>query len=335
MSYASRNESYLLGSTGSIIQGLACGWGAYSHTLSGSVDLWWNPVHLMFYSGIAIVIAAVCRGLRDQSRPPTLSPVHFVNLAGLKLAVVGLTIQIIAGIWNEITHHFIRYESSVTLANVLLVIGMLTINLGMLVGLSIEYGMMKSDILVVDDWKVVLTFIFLVLGFASVWLTTIGSIIFTAQMSHSVASRWALAMLMSISATVVLVPAKKVLPNPGSAGLISGIFNAFGFVTLVVYLRHTPYVPIGILSALGFDLLLVDIGGKFKRNNATFIASAIFGSLFYVTYYPYTINLFAWTIYPIVMASLILGSVIGAIIGVKIYSAFSFAVLGDTLEYVR
>ncbi len=289
----------------------------------------------MFYSGIAIVIAAVCRGLRDQSRPPTLSPVHFVNLAGLKLAVVGLTIQIIAGIWNEITHHFIRYESSVTLANVLLVIGMLTINLGMLVGLSIEYGMMKSDILVVDDWKVVLTFIFLVLGFASVWLTTIGSIIFTAQMSHSVASRWALAMLMSISATVVLVPAKKVLPNPGSAGLISGIFNAFGFVTLVVYLRHTPYVPIGILSALGFDLLLVDIGGKFKRNNATFIASAIFGSLFYVTYYPYTINLFAWTIYPIVMASLILGSVIGAIIGVKIYSAFSFAVLGDTLEYVR
>ncbi len=315
-----------------IIQVLAGGWEAYSHILS--VDPWWNPVHLMFYSGVAIVIAAVCRGFMDQCRPPSLSPVQFVNLAGLKLAAVGLAIQIIAGIWNEITHHFIKYESSITLANILLVIGMLTINLGMLVGLSIEYGMMKRDILVVDDWKVVLTFVFLVLVFASVWLTTIGSFIFTTQISHSVGSRWILAMLMSISATLVLVPAKKVLANPCSAGLISGVFNAFGFVTLVVYLRHTPYAPIGILSALGFDLLL-DFNGKFKRNQATLVASAIFGSLFYVTYYPYTINLFLWTIYPFVMASLILGSAIGAIIGMKIYSAFSIAVLGDMLEYVR
>jgi hypothetical protein len=289
----------------------------------------------MFYFGIAIVIAAIYRGLRDQTRPPILSPVHFVNLAGLKLAVVGLGIQIIAGIWNEITNHFIKFESSIMLANVLLVIGMLTIDLGMLVGLSIEYGMMKRDILVVHDWKVVLTFLFLVLGFASVWLTTISSFIFTTQLSYSVTSRWILAMLMSITATLVLVPAKKVLPNPGSAGLISGVFNAFGFVMLVVYLRHTPYVPIGILSAFGFDLLLVGIGGKFKRNQPTLIASAIFGALFYVTYYPYTINLFPWTIYPFVMASLILGSLIGTTIGMKIYSAFSIGVLGDTLEYVR
>jgi len=334
LSYASRNESYLLGSIGSIIQGLAGGWGVHSQTLSGSADLWWNPVHLMFYSGIAIVIAAICLGLRDQSRPPTPSPVHFVNLAGLKLAAVGLGIQIIAGIWNGITHHFIKYESGITLTNVLLVVGMLTVNLGMLVGLSIEYGMMKRDILVVDDWKVVLTFVFLVLGFASVWLTTIGSFIFTTQLSYSVASRWVLAMIMSISATLVLVPAKKVLPNLGSASLISGVFNAFGFVTLVVYLRHTPYVPIGILSAFGFDMLLVGIGRKFKRNQAALIASAIFGSLFYVTYYPYTINLFPCTIYPFVIASVILGSVIGAAIGMKIYGGFSIAVLGDTLEYV-
>jgi len=333
LSYASRNESYLLGSTGSIILGLASGWGAYSQTLSA--DLWWSPVHLMFYSGIAIVIAAICRGLRDQSRPPILSPVHFVNLAGLKLAAVGLGIQIIAGIWNEIANHFINLGSSITLANALLVIGMLTIDLGMLVGLSIEYGMMKRNLLVVHGWKVLMTFVFLVVGFASVWLTTISSYIFTAQLSYSVADRWMLAMLMSITATLVLVPAKKVLPNPGSAGLISGAFNAFAFVVLVVYLRHTPYVPIGILSAFGFDLLLVLIDGRFKRNQATLITSAIFGSLFYVTYYPYTINLFPWTIYPSVMASLIMGSLIGATIGMKIYSAFSIGVLGDTLEYVR
>jgi hypothetical protein len=321
-----------LGSAGSIIQGLAAGWGSYSHTLS--VDLWWNPVHLMFYSGIAIEMAAVCRGLTDQSRPPTLSPVRFVNLAGLKLAAVGLGIQIIAGIWNEIADRFIKYDSSITLAHILLVIGMLTVELGMLGGLSIEYGMMKRDVLVVDDWKVVLTFVFLVVDFASVWFTMIGSFIFTTQLSYLIASRWVLAMIMSISATLVLVPAKKVLPNLGSAGLISGVLNAFGFVMWVVYLRHSPYVPIGILSALGFDLFLAVIGGKFKRDQAALLASVIFGSLFYVTYYPYMINLFPWTIYPFVMASLILGSAIGAVIGMKIYGAFSIAVLGDTLEYV-
>jgi len=335
LSYASRNESYLLGSTGLIIQGLAGEWGAYFQKLSGSADLLWNPVHLTFYSGIAIVIAAICCGFRDRSRPPILSPVQFVNLTGLKLAGVGLGIQIIGEIWNEITRHFIKYESGNMLTNVLLVVGMLTVNLGMLVGLSIEYGMMKRDILIVEDWKVVLTYVLLVLDFASIWLTMVGPFISTAQISHPVASRWVPAMLMSISATLVLVPAKRVLPNPASASLISGAFNTFGFVTLVVYLRHTPYVPIGILSAFVFDALLVGIGGKITRNRAILTASAIFGSLFYVTYYPYTIDLFPWTIYPFVMATLILGSLIGATIGMKIYGAFSIAVLGDTSEYVR
>ena len=335
MSYASRNESYLLGSIGSIIQGLASGWGAYTNSSLWSGGVWWNSFHLLFYSGFAIVITAICQGFSVRSSPPPLSPVQFVNLDGLKLATAGLAIQIVAEIWKEITNHFANYGSNVFLSKAILIVGMLTIDLGMLVGLSIEHGMIKRHILVVNHRRTALTFIFLVVDFASIWINMVGPFLFTAQFPLSSTNRLFMGVLMAIMTTVVLVPAKKVLPHVGSACLVSGVFNLFGLIVTLSYLGNRAYVPIGILSGLGFDFLLVGIGMKFRQSQGMIIASAIFGSLFCVTYYPYAINLFPWEFYPLVMASLMLGSMIGGVIGMKIYSVVSGTVLGDTASYTR
>ena len=335
MSYASRNSSYLLGSIGAVLQVFAGWWDVYSHILFGAVDPWWNPAHLTLYFGVGVVIVAVWRGLRNKSRPPKIGPIRFVNVAGLKLAGVGSVIQIIAGIWNEVVHHIIKYEPKVAPAHALLVVGMLTINLGMLVGLSVEYGMIKRDILVVDTLKRALTFILLVLLFASVWLATAGSLIFVARLFHSPQDRWVLSILMSISATLVLVPAKRVLPNLGTAGLISLVFNAFGYFMLVIYLGNSYYVPIGMLPGFIFDVLVICFSIRLPHHQVTLLTSVIFGSLFYVTYYPYSAYLFPGTVNPLVVVSLMLGSLFGALIGDKIFNLFSSAVLGETLQYVR
>jgi hypothetical protein len=323
----------LLGSIGSVIQGLASGWGAYTNSSLWSCGVWWNPFHLFFYSGFAIVITAICQGFNVRSRPPPLSPVQFVNLDGLKLAIVGLGIQIVAEIWNEVTNHFANYESNVFLSKAILIVGMLTIDLGMLVGLSIEHGMIKRHILVVNHRRIALTFIFLVIDFASIWINMVGPFLFTVQFALSSVVRLFLGVLIAIMATVVLVPAKKVLPHVGSACLVSGVFNLFGLIVALSYLGNRAYVPIGVLSGLGFDLLLVAIGMKFRQSQGMIIASAIFGSLFCVTYYPYAINLFPWKFYPLLMASLMLGSMSGAVIGMKIYSVVSGTVLGDTATH--
>lgn len=310
-------------------------WDVYSHILLGAVDPWWNPAHLTLYFGIGLVIVAAWRGLRNKSRPPLMGPIQFVNVAGLKLATVGSVIQIIAGIWNEIVHHIIKYEPKVAPAHALLVIGMLTINLGMLVGLSIEYGMIKRNILVVDTWKRAVTFILIVLLFASVWLATAGSLIFVARIFHSLQNRWVLSILMSISATLVLVPAKRVLPNLGTAGLISLVFNAFGYFMLVIYLGNSYYVPFGIIPGFIFDALVICLSDRLPHTQVTLLTSVIFGSLFYITYYPYSAYLFPWTVYPLVVVNLMLGSLCGALIGDKIFSLFSSAVLGETLQFVH
>lgn len=134
-----------MGSLGATIQILAGWWDVYSHILFPGVDPWWNPAHLTLYTGIAIMIIAVWRGLRARPAQPTpaMVPIKFMNTAGLRLAAVGTVIEIVAGVWNEIVHRVVQSEPRIAPAHALLVVGMTTVAFGMVIGLTIEYGMIK------------------------------------------------------------------------------------------------------------------------------------------------------------------------------------------------
>ena len=58
------------------------------------------------YAAIAIRIIGVLRGLRYSPKYPhvSLSSIQFADVAGLKLAGLGCSIEIIAGVWIEIVH---------------------------------------------------------------------------------------------------------------------------------------------------------------------------------------------------------------------------------------
>ena len=331
MAYASRQSSYLLGSVGATLQVVAGWWDVYSHLLFVSVDPWWNPAHLTLYLGVVIVIIAVWRGLSTVKVQPSasLSPVNFANVRGLKLAAIGLIMQIVAGAWNEIVHHLFRTEPKIAPAHALLTLGMLTISLGMIVGLSIEYGMIKHQILVITAlrrWEVLVS---ILLVFASIWLASSGALIYLARAYRDSIYVWVVAVLMSFVSMLVLVPVKQVLRRFGSATIISIIFNTVAYFFLVTYAGADPYVPWGIASVALFDALVTVLNRRMKRTLALAISSIVPGALFYATYFPFTLYLFAWSFRPQLFSVMVLfGSVLGALVGLRIYSGITTLALG-------
>ncbi len=328
MSYASRQSSYLIGSIGATIQVLAGWWDVYSHLLLGGADPWWNPAHLVLYAGVALVIFAVWRGLRERRNSRAMSPIPFVNTGGLKLARLGCVMQVTAGAWNEIIHHVFIQDPRIAPAHALLTLGMLTICLGMAIGLSIEHGMTGRGLLIAPSWKRWATLACLILIFSSVWLTSAGALIYVARVFRGTSVTWIVAVLMSIAATLVLVPAKLVLPKFGSVTLIGLVFNAVAFYFLVAYLGDIPYFPWGLIPPLLFDALSVGLRDVLRPTAASLISSASMGLLFYVVYFPFSEYLFPWSAgFPVVI--LLASSILGASLGLRVYYGVTSLVLGD------
>jgi hypothetical protein len=287
---------------------------------------------LTLYSGIAIVFLAVWRGLSAKRREQPLSfgPIHFVNSTGLKLAGLGSAIQAVAGIWNEIVHHVLLTEPKIAPAHALLVVGILTVNLGMIVGLSVEYGMIRREILVVSTWKRWATYVSMSLIFSSIWLAAAGSLIYTARILRGNPFDWTIAALLSVVVTFILVPAKRAMPEFGSATIIGIIFNSIAYFFLVIYLGDPAYVPWGIIPLITFDILIAELKRVVRLTHAIVIASAVVGLLFYAVYFPFTSYLFPWVLTPqLPVVIIFIGSLVGAWAGYRVYRGLSALVLGS------
>jgi hypothetical protein len=253
-----------------------------------------------------------------------------VNVAGLKLAGVGIVIEIVAGIWNELVHHFFSREPTIAPAHALLTVGMLTVAFGMIIGLTIEHGMIKHGIIAVSGFKRWLTLICLVLTFASIWLTAAGAFIYLARVFRTSPLNWMIAVLLAMVGPLVLVPAKRVLPKNGTAITIGIIFNAVSYMFLVAYAGTPAYIPWGLLPLALFDLLALVLKRVMKVTPALLISSTVIGLLFWATYYPYTLYLFPWSSSPQLPAvSVFIGGFAGAILGNAVYAGLSSVVLGD------
>lgn len=325
MAYASRHTSYVLGSIGCSIQVIAGWWDVYSHLLFEKVDPWWNPAHLTLYFGVALVILAVWRGLHTaRIKPAYATPIRFANTSELKLAGFGVIIQIIAGVWNEIVHHLLLTEPKIAPAHALLTFGMLAIGFGMIIGLSIENGMIRHDILIVSEWKRWLTVACVILTFASIWLAAAGSLIYIARVFRGNPLIWLVGVLLAFVASLVLVPTKRVLHDLGSATSTGAIFNCVAFVLLVGYAGAPAYVPWALIPLALFDVLVL-----LAKRAATFRRAVLFSSLvtslpFYATYYPFTLYLFPWaSSIGLPVVAVVAGGFVGSCVGDRAYSGLS------------
>ncbi len=331
MAYASRQSSYLIASFGAVIQVLAGWWDVFSHILFGNVDPWWNPAHLTLYAAIAITIIGVWRGLRYSSKQPyvSLNPIRFANVAGLKLAGLGCLIEIIAGIWNELVHRVFLNEPRIAPAHALLIVGMLTVNLGMVIGLVIEHGMVNHGLVIVSAARRRTVALFVLLSFSAIWIAASGSFVYLGGAFRSFPVNWLMAFLLAFIATFVLIPVKRVMPDLGSGIAIGLAFNAVTYLLLVVYVGSSLYIPWGLLPIALFELIFYVLAPIVLFRRTMIFSSLVFGVFFWATYYPFTLYLFPWSFgfqFPVFV--LVLGSLGGGLMGDRVYTGLSSVVLG-------
>jgi hypothetical protein len=259
-----------------------------------------------------------------------MSPIRFVNVAGLRLAGLGCLIEVGAEVWNEIVHYVSLAEPKIALAYVLLSIGMLTVNLGMVVGLTIEYGMIKRGFIIVTTVKRWATTLCVLLSFSAIWLAASGSFIYLGRVYGSFPLNWTAAVLLGFVGTLVLVCAKRVMPKLGSIIVIGCVFNAVAYFFLVFYAWVTPYIPWGLLPLFLFDLLASGLSRLIRFTRVLVLCSLVPGVLFWAAYFPFTKFLFPWSfsLQPSTV-TVILGSVAGGWMGIRVYAGLSSVVLHD------
>ena len=328
MAYASRQSSYLVGTIGVFLQVL---WGRYSNTQLGTNEASWNIAHLTLYAGFAISVLGIWRGLRvPRIQPATTVPIRFVNVAGLKLAGVGSVIEFVALVGNGIILRLSSSEPYIALALSLLAVALLTVTLGMVIGLTIEYGLIKCEIVAASTLKRWLTLISIILMFTSIWLTASGIFFYVATVFRTTLVNLLAATFLALVAPLVLVPSKRVLPKFGAAISIGVVFNAVVYFFVVVVAQAPSYVPWGLLSLALFDVLILGLKRVMSMTRAGLVSSMLIGALFWVTYFPFSLHLFPWSSSPQPqLVAVVLGSLAGATLGNSTYAGLTSVVLGD------
>lgn len=243
--------------------------------------------------------------------------------------------QIVAGVWNEVVHHLYFSEPKIAPAHALLTFGMLTISLGMVVGLSIEYGMISHRILIVSSMRRWMIVACLFLVFASIWLASAGALIYLARVYRTGPAVWIIAALLSAVSMVVLVPVKQVLHRFGSAIIVSILFNIVAIFFLVIYVGAPAYIPWGIVPVAVFDALVALLNRRMKHTLSFVVSSLVSGFLFYAMYFPFTLYLFPWSIQPQAFLVMMLASALGALAGIRMFSGMSTLVLGEVQSQVK
>lgn len=268
--------------------------------------------------------------MHPEQHPASFMTIRFVNRAGLKLAGVGCLIELVAGAWNEILHHVIRSRLGIAPGYALLTLGMLTVNLGAVIGLTIEYGMIRRELVVASATRRACVAFFILLAFSAIWLAAAGALIYLGGAFRSSSLNWMTAFFLALIGTLVLVPLKRVMPRIGSGVGISIVFNTVVYSLLVVFAGSHSYIPWGILPIIFFELACFLLGPRIGFTRAVLFSSLVTGVFFGAMYYPFTVYLFPWSfsLQPLIVSPVV-GSAVGAVLGVRVYSAFSSVVLGE------
>ncbi len=301
--------------------------------LFGNVGSWWIPTHLAFYAAIAITVIGVWQGFRYSPKltPLSLSPIRFVNIAGLKLAGVGCLIEIIASIWNEIFHRALLDHPGISPANALLTVGMLTVNLGIVIGLVIEGGIISHGLVISVRCKATCSCSFRFVEFLFDMACRCRRFHFPRTDISFIPSELVSRRFCSLSwRHSSFVPVKKVMPRFGSVVAVGFAFNAVTYIVVAVYSGMPFYFPWGFLPVILFDLVLYVLTPIVGFKRTIIFSSLIVGVFFWATYYPFTIYLFPWSFaFQLPVFAVVLGSVVGGLTGNKVYASLSSVVLSD------
>ena len=248
LAFTSRQSSYLVGTVGSFSKSSGL-WGSYSNTQLGTNETSWNIAHLTLYAGFAISVLAIWRGLRvPRIQPATTVPIRFVNVAGLKLAGAGSILEVVALVGNGIILRPSSSEPYVALELSLLAVGLLTAMLGMVIGLTIEVGLIRREIIAASTLKRWLMLISIILMFTSIWLTAAGFFFYLATAFRTTPVNLLVATFLAAYCTARSGPRQEGVAEIWRRHFDRRfVFNAVVYFFVVVVAQAPVYVPWGLL----------------------------------------------------------------------------------------
>ena len=269
---------YTVGVAGAFLQIVAAQWDVSAHIL-GIVETFFTPAHTVLYTGIALVALASFYGLLLQSKTAGNSSLNHSLFAGVSIAAVGSSLQIIAApidFWWHSTYGFDPFLF--TPAHSLLIIGLILGGAGMTLGSIRLLRALRAGQQLTNRPRLVPAIVILALAtvwaqlnFFGYWITDVTGMAYTFG-------------YCSIQEFRASVPCPFVQQSSTVSFLIAaGIFAASG--TLVFWTSKSLFHRRGVLTsislilaaiysaaALGFlayALVLLNPPGSWYINNAS------------------------------------------------------------------
>lgn len=227
---------------------------------------------------------------------------------GFRIAQMGAILEVVAGVWNEIWHIIYITEPIISPPHALLVIGMMSVMVGMVIGMTQYYS---NIIMQIDNRKITLPVLSaLLMMFTSRWLVSSGSVIYLAGITTDVLLRSIMVGLLSLISTLVIVPVLWIIQKKGSVTVIVLTFNLINWIFLDPYVGDPPYFPYGVFTVVIAPIYLI---AKAKKKSAIVLSAALLGLLSHLTYFPFSVQIYNLPGYS--MDQILLISISGGILG--------------------
>ena len=236
----------------------------YSHRyIFVGTDPWWNPAHILLYSGFLIVLIGV---VSDRPR----------GVVG-KISVFGVVLVLVAAAFNEVWHRVLLFGNPlpepfpVEPPHALLALGLIAIGLAALI-----YPLVDQSTVSGPADRLAVAFI----G-GSLWLIIAGSALYVAGAYHSSAALLFGVGVASFSASLFLAYATAV---SGRFGYSTLSFGWFMLVYYAFFLSLADGLPLGLLLVLVIDFLLSK--GQMSGVSTRWLVLPLIAVLYGLLYYP-------------------------------------------------
>ena len=212
-------------------------WDVYSHSLlfsGGGPPL--NPAHLT-------LVASATATLLASSRLRGVNP-------GYRAAFLSVVLELMAGVWNEVTHQTTGDLNPISPPHALLVVGMVVTQAGLIAGFTCETGLFHRDWYLRDS-------------FTTLWLAVSGASIYVAGVLTEAGVHAPISFFLAFSSVMTIIPAALVGP-PGTLLVMLGVSYPANLV---------PFMGMGgtpILSAAPIVGLGLGAGPAYEAEGGTF-----------------------------------------------------------------
>lgn len=233
---------------------------SHAHIFIGE-DPWWNPAHLMLYTGFLILLLAVWRAKKKDGV--------------VRLSALGLVVSLVAGAFNEVWHRVLLFGNPlpepfpVEPPHALLAVGII-----ISASATLLYPLAHE---VVSDWRSRLA---VAAASGSLWLVIAGSAFYVGR-AYGSTGAYALAAGVAGFSTALFL--RYSAAASGRFGFATLTYLWFMLVHYIFFITPSDGLPFGFLLVLVADYLLSSPGiGRF----ATYVCFLLAGPLYGLVYFP-------------------------------------------------